>query len=231
MDKRYYTKYAAAAVLGRLKRTKKENLVSAELLEKPLDELSQADIAEIFAVARENGIDLYHFKRTELLPRVRKVLGFLKGVYFETLLDVGSGRGVFLLPFLEEFPYVSATSVDVLDKRVEMLTDIRNGGVENLKVLKANVCEQPLANKSVDVVTLLEVLEHIPDVESAIRAAVNMAKEYVVVTVPSKEDDNPEHIHLLTKAKLTAYFNACGVEKLSFDGVPGHLIMIGRIDK
>ena len=112
-----------------------------------------------------------------------------------------------------------------------MLSDIQNGGIENLKVLKANICEQPIAKKSVDVVTLLEVLEHIPDVESAIRAAVNIAKEYVVVTVPSKEDDNPEHIHLLTKEKLTAYFNACGVKKLSFDGVPGHLVMIGRIDK
>ena len=106
MDKRYYTKYAAAAVLGRLKRTKKENLLNAQLLEKTLDELSQADIAEIFAVAKENGIELYHFKRTELLPRVRKVLGFLKGVYFETLLDVGSGRGVFLLVWVYFFNFV-----------------------------------------------------------------------------------------------------------------------------
>jgi 2-polyprenyl-3-methyl-5-hydroxy-6-metoxy-1,4-benzoquinol methylase len=50
----------------------------------------------------------------------------------------------------------------------------------------------------VDIVTLLEVLEHIPDVEKAV-AAVRMARKYVVVSVPSKEDNNPEHIHLLTK--------------------------------
>ena len=56
-----------------------------------------------------------------------------------------------------------------------------------------------------------------------------MAKKYVVVTVPSKEDDNPEHIHLLTKEKLTSYFTSCGVERLSFDGVPGHLFMIAKI--
>lgn len=231
MDNRYYAKYAVAAVRGRLKRERKQNLLNAELFNKSLDELTKTEMEEIFAVATENGMDLYHFKRTELLPRVRKVLGFLKGVYFESLLDVGSGRGVFLLPFLEDFPCVSVTSVDILDKRVNMLLDIQNGGVENLKVLKANICEQPLEEKSVDVVTLLEVLEHIPDVESAVRSAVKIAKEYVVVTVPSKEDDNPEHIHLLTKEKLTAYFNACGVKKLSFDGVLGHLFMIARIEK
>lgn len=77
---------------------------------------------------------------------------------------------------------------------------------------------------------MLEVLEHIPDVEKAIRCAVSLAKKFIVVTVPSKEDDNPEHIHLLTKEVLTKYFNACGVTKLSFDGVSGHLFMIAKID-
>ena len=77
--------------------------------------------------------------------------------------------------------------------------------------------------------TLLEVLEHIPQVEKAIENAVRIAREYVIVSVPSKEDDNEEHIHLLTKERLTAYFNACGIKKLSFDGVPGHLFMIAKI--
>jgi SAM-dependent methyltransferase len=231
MEERYYAKFAVAAVRGRLKRLGKESLLSSTLLEKTLDELSEQEREEIFTVAKANGLDLYHFKRSDrALPRVHKTLGFLKGVYFESLLDVGSGRGVFLLPFLEEFPYLSVTSVDVLEKRVELLSDISEGGVSALKVLKANICEQPLSEKSVDVVTMLEVLEHIPDVESAIRSAVKIAKKYVVVTVPSKEDDNPEHIHLLTKPLLTSYFNACGVDKLSFDGVPGHLFMIAKIE-
>jgi ubiquinone/menaquinone biosynthesis C-methylase UbiE len=111
-----------------------------------------------------------------------------------------------------------------------MLTDIKEGGVSTLDVAKSDVCIQPFANNSFDVVTMLEVLEHIPDVEAAIRSAVKMARSYVVVTVPSKEDDNPEHIHLLTKDKLTEYFSKAGVTKLSFDGVPGHLFMIAKVD-
>ena len=53
--------------------------------------------------------------------------------------------------------------------------------------------------------------------------------EYVVVTVPSKPNDNPEHIHLLTKEKLTQLFNAAGCTKLHFDGVEGHLFMVAGV--
>lgn len=229
-DARYYSKYAIAAIRGNIKRLGKASLIRAQLLEKEIDELSGEEGEELFDFARENEIKLYHFKRSDrLLPRVNKVLGFLKGIYFESLLDVGSGRGVFLLPFMEEFPNVPIKSIDILDKRVNMLSDIRNGGIPRLEVYKASICDAPFPKKSVDVVTMLEVLEHIPDVGAAIRAAVDTARKYVVVTVPSKEDDNPEHIHLLTKERLTAYFKACGADRLSFDGVTGHLFMIAKL--
>lgn len=79
-----------------------------------------------------------------------------------------------------------------------------------------------------DIVTLLEVLEHIPDVEKAV-AAVRMARKYVVVPVPSKEDNNPEHIHLLTKKTLTDLFANAGCTRLHFDGVNGHLLLTATI--
>ena len=232
MQERYYTKYAAAAVLGNLIRTKRESLIDGEIFSKSLDELSDKEIEYIFDIAKENDIKLYHFKKSDRhLPRVHKTISFLKGISFDTLLDVGSGRGVFLLPFMEEFPYVKVTSLDILDKRVNMLTDICRGGVETLSVIKADICNANLPENSADVVTLLEVLEHIPNVRAAIRAAVRVARRYVVVTVPSKEDDNPEHIHLLTKSILTEYFADAGVYKLSFDGVPGHLFLIAKVEK
>lgn len=169
---------------------------------------------------------LYAFKAKHAeLPRVRKVLGFLRAVQPESLLDVGSGRGVFLFPFLSEFPYVEVTSVDILSRRVQLLQTLHDGGIERLHAMEADICTQPLPNKSVDVVTMLEVLEHIPDVEAAVKSAVNIARRSVVVTVPSKPDNNPEHIHLLTKPLLTEIFTAAGCEKLHFDGVNGHLFL------
>jgi len=230
MHERYHVKFMAAAVRGGLKRLGKTDGMASEILEKPLDALTEEETETVLRAAEGLPLKLHYFKKTDrLLPRVHKVLGFLKGISFESLLDVGSGRGVFLLPFLEEFPYAETYSVDVLDHRIEMLRDIAEGGLENLHAEKADICQQPYADRSFDVVTLLEVLEHIPDVEGAIRLAVKMAKKYIAVSVPSKEDDNPEHIHLLTKQKLTEYFHACGVHKLRFDGVPGHLIMIATI--
>ena len=179
--------------------------------------------------AKEQNLKIYHFKKKEYLPRVKRVLGFLKGISFENMLDVGSGRGVFLFPFLEEFPWIDVTSIDILPKRVEFLENIRLGGIDYLHVNEANLCTQPFPENSFDVITLLEVLEHIPDVESAIKAAVKMARKYIVVSVPSKPDDNPEHIHLLTKDVLTDLFGKAGCTKLKFDGVNGHLIMMAAL--
>lgn len=230
-QEKYNVRYAVAAVRGEIKRIGNAESIDADLLNKPLCDLSDAEQTELIEYGERLGIKLYYFKNSDRqLPRVNEVLGFLKGIYFESLLDVGSGRGVFLLPFLDEFPYVQVTSIDILDKRINLLSDLSNGGIDQLNVKKADICEQPYPDKSVDIVTLLEVLEHIPNVEKAIQSAVNMARKFVVVTVPSKEDDNPEHIHLLTKDKLTSYFNACGVKKLSFGGVPGHLFMIAKLE-
>ena len=229
MEERYYYELLMSAVKGYSERIGKDFLV--EYKHKNINELSSEDMDKIAHLARENGFKAYHFKKKDVLPRVNKVLGFLKSIYFENLLDVGSGRGVFLFPFIESFPYVDVTSVDILDKRIEMLSDIKNGGIDRLNVFKADICTQPFADKSFDVITLLEVLEHIPDVEKAIESAVKMARKYVVVSVPSKGDNNPEHIHLLTKDKLTKYFNEYGVTKLHFDGVNGHLLMIAAMEE
>ena len=102
------------------------------LVRRPLDGLTDADCGALLALARERGLDLHHFKRFDELPRVRKVLGFLQAVRPESLLDVGSGRGVFLFPFLRGFPDVPVTSLDLLERRVEMLRAVRRGGMDRL---------------------------------------------------------------------------------------------------
>ena len=223
---RYNLKPAAAWLRGHALKTGAPE-IDRELLEMPLEVLTDEELASIVAVGEESGQKLYPFKVGKAeLPRVRQVLGFLHGIEFRTLMDVGSGRGVFLLPFMEEFPQVQVTSLDLLEKRVAFLNELSAGGYHQLKAFGENICNQPYPENSFDVVTLLEVLEHIPEVEKAVAAAVKMAKRYVVVSVPSQPDDNPEHIHLLTKDILTELFSKAGCSKLHFGGVNGHLIMI-----
>ena len=200
------------------------------LVDTPLESLTDAQVGEIIAYGKQNDLKLYRFKEKEDLPRVKAVLGFLRAVSPTSLLDVGSGRGAFLFPFLREFPYTPVASLDILPHRVEFLQMIRDGGVERLSALLEDIGAWDAPDGSFDVVALLEVLEHIPDVERAVRNAVRLAGRYIVVSAPSKPDNNPEHIHLLTKDRLTELFFAAGVDKLHFSGVNGHLLMTATKD-
>lgn len=202
--------------------------IDKKLLEKNLFELSNDDINQLMEIAKSNELKTYYFKEKADLARVTIVLGFLKNIYPTSLLDVGSGRGVFLFPLLRDFPNLDITTIDILPRRVELLNDIKNGGIDNLTVLNQDIILLNVPDNSYDVVTLLEVLEHIKEVELAIKNAIRIAKRFIVITVPSKPDDNPEHIHLLTKDKLTRMFNKCGIDNLKFGGVNGHLFLIAK---
>ena len=221
-SERYDLQMMAAYVRGSMKQGE------PELCEAPLESLTEEDCVHLMDMGRNADLKLHYFKRHEVLPRVKAVMGFLRGVQPESLLDVGSGRGVFLFPFMRQFPWVPVTSLDILDSRVSLLNAIRDGGMENLTALNTSICDWDAPDASFDVVTLLEVLEHIPDVQAAVKNAARLARRFVVVTVPSKPDDNPEHIHLLTKPALTALFGEAGCDDLRFDGVPGHLFMVAR---
>lgn len=176
----------------------------------------------------------HYFKVKEDLPRVQVVLGFLQGIIptgmCNSLLDVGSGRGVFLFPLLREFPDLEVTSLDILPHRVELLQCLHDGGIANLHPIQANVCSWEASDKSFDVVTMLEVMEHIPDTEAVVRNAVRLAKNYIIVSVPSKPDDNPEHIHLFTMEDLKSLFLQHGCTKVKFMSVTNHTVMVAYLN-
>lgn len=178
-------------------------------------------------------LKLHYFKTKDDLPRVQVVLGFLQGIVpagqCSSLLDIGSGRGVFLFPLLREFPDLEVTSLDILPHRVDLLDCISTGGIHNLHPMLSDICESNLPDKSFDVVTMLEVLEHIPDTEKAVRNAVRLARNYVIVSVPSKPDDNPEHIHLFSNDDLKNHFLAAGCRKVKFMSVTNHRVMIAYL--
>ena len=174
----------------------------------------------------------HYFKAKEDLPRVKAVMGFLQGVIptgqCRSLLDVGSGRGAFLFPMLRDFPTLEVTSIDILPHRVELLECLHEGGIDNLHPILGDICTFDASDSSFDVVTMLEVMEHIPDTEAVVRNAVRLAKNYIVVSVPSKPDDNPEHIHLFSNEDLKSLFLKHGCKKVKFISVTNHRIMVAQ---
>ena len=201
-----------------------------ELTALPLEELSEDQKDELVSYGKKVELKMHYFKEKDELPRVQLVMGFLRGMVasgqIASVLDVGSGRGAFLFPLLTEFPGLEVTSIDILPHRVALLQSVSKGGVDNLHAMERNLCEWDGPEGAFDAVTLLEVLEHIPDVEKAAANAVRMARRYIIVTVPSKPDDNPEHIHLFTKDMLSDMFLKAGCSKVKFDSVLNHLFMI-----
>ena len=197
-----------------------------ELIKKELTSLTSDEVLSLINFGKEKNLKLYYFKEKEILSRVKIVLGFLKNINPQTLLDVGSGRGVFLFPFIKEFPNTIVESIDVLDYRVNLINCVKMGGIKNLNASQIDITKYEYEENKYDCVTMLEVLEHIPNVETAIKNAIKLTKKFIVITVPSKKDDNPEHIHLLTKEKLTQLFNKNGITNLKFGGVNGHLFLV-----
>lgn len=176
----------------------------------------------------------HYFKVKDDLPRVQVVLGFLQGIvpagFCNSLLDVGSGRGVFLFPLLRDFPDLEVTSLDILPHRVELLQCIHDGGISNLHPILDNICTFNAPGKSFDVVTMLEVMEHIPDTEAVVKNAIRLARNYVIVSVPSKPDDNPEHIHLFSNDDLKSLFLNNGCSKVKFMSVTNHTVMVAYLN-
>lgn len=210
-DRRYYTALAAAFVrsqLGGLPILSPEELIAAGL---------------------EHGLRLHKFKRNEELPRVRKVLGILQGLAPASLLDVGSGRGTFLWPLLNAFPHLEVTAIDINPVRVEDIDAVRRGGFGNLRALRMDAASVDLADKCVDVVTALEVLEHLSSPAQAAAEAVRLARAFVVASVPSKEDDNPEHRHLFDKASFEALFLSTGARSVKIEYVLNHMIAVAKV--
>lgn len=223
-----YNDLAAAYVRGEAH--KKDIGLPEELTAVPLEELSEDQKDRLVTLGKAAELKMHYFKVKDQLPRVQLVMGFLRGMVasgqIASVLDVGSGRGAFLFPLMTEFPGLDVTSIDILPHRVALLQSVAKGGVDNLHALERNLCEWDGPEGAFDAVTLLEVLEHIPEVEKAVANAVRMSGHYIIVTVPSKPDDNPEHIHLFTKEKLADMFMAAGCSKVKFDSVLNHLFMI-----
>jgi hypothetical protein len=47
--------------------------------------------------------------------------------------------------------------------------------------------------------------------------------------VPSKPDNNPEHLHLFDGPTLTATLQRAGAVRVSVDHVPDHLTVVARV--
>lgn len=70
------------------------------------------------------------------------------------------------------------------------------------------------------------VLVHIPDAQTALTEAVRVCRRALLLSMPSRPDDNPEHIHLFDEERLRQMLADCEVNRVKCDGVSGHLTVL-----
>ena len=211
-DATHYVEFARAFVRGRLG------------LDHDLDD----DALWRAAAAAE--LRLHKFKRTGPLPRVVHVLGALRGLEPTSILDVGSGRGVFLWPLLDTIRNVAVTAVDREPQRAVDLQAVAAGGIARLAAHQADAVALPFPSASFDVVTVLEVLEHVDAPERVAREILRVARRFVVASVPSHPDDNPEHLRLFDADGLTRLFRDAGAARVQVDFVHNHMLATISVD-
>jgi 2-polyprenyl-3-methyl-5-hydroxy-6-metoxy-1,4-benzoquinol methylase len=210
-------------------------------VEQSVADLYFAELAQAFVRGRlansqasiqdgiEAGLRLHKFKSNAELPRVQRVLGILRGLQPQSLLDVGSGRGTFLWPLLDGLPYLRVTAVDVSERRAADLGAVAAGGIERLQVMRMDVQRPAVLAHSFDIVTALEVLEHLQDPQNALKHLLAIARRFVLLSVPSVTDDNPKHLHLFRVDQLHEMAARAGGLRTTIEHVLNHRIALIRV--
>lgn len=122
-----------------------------------------------------------------LIARYFKKLQSLFPANFSSVLDVGCGEGFLLriLPATVE----NYVGIDYNEDALRFAENSKNQiqiskQIQNIKFQKENVYKLSFKDNSFDLVTCLEVLEHLDDYEKALLEIKRVAKKYVILSVP-----------------------------------------------
>jgi len=154
------------------------------------------------------------------------ILKILKKEVFNSIVDIGCGDGFFIRKLKEQFPRKKILGIDS-SKQAISLAKILNQD-KYLQFLNIDIIKNEIPNKF-DIVTLIEVLEHIPinKVDPFLESISKLLKKdgKLILTVPSKnlpirnikrhfQHFNAEH---LTKI-LSEYFEVIHLDHINKKG-------------
>jgi len=112
----------------------------------------------------------------------RELDSLLAGADPSTLLDVGCGEGVVTERWAASLPAARVVGLDLED------ADIRAQWAEhvrpNLTFVSGSAYDLPFADREFDVVSGVEMLEHVPDPDLVLAEMKRVARSHVLVSVP-----------------------------------------------
>jgi methionine biosynthesis protein MetW len=150
---------------------------SVQRLRRPLP-LADLDGHSFYDAYWERRLDLEPEVVTTAPGRARIVSEFVQPGW--SILDLGCGDGSFLECLRREVPGVHVRGADVSETA---LAAARARGLDVQRLdLSDPDAQVPTGH---EVITLLEVIEHVPDAETVVRKSVAAAREHLIVSVPN----------------------------------------------
>jgi SAM-dependent methyltransferase len=96
------------------------------------------------------------------------------------ILEVGCGEGRQLVAIGSRYPGADLVGLDLPDAQLEQAWR----DVPAAQLVQGSALSLPFADKSFDLVMAVEVIEHLPDPEQALREIARVASDAVVISVP-----------------------------------------------
>jgi ubiquinone/menaquinone biosynthesis C-methylase UbiE len=113
------------------------------------------------------GIDFGEVGQTQVLSKLRKVLGSRLDQGFERSLEIGAGTGYFSLNLLQAGVVRQATCTDISPGMVRTLAVNASRLKLNVRTARADAESLPFPDESFDLVLGHAVLHHLPDLDRA----------------------------------------------------------------
>ncbi len=146
----------------------------------------------------------------------RFIFKLLHGLSFDSVLDAGCGTGVLLQQILEKYPHVQLTGSEYSPQGIEFARK----RLPNAEFFSIDLGTQNLG-KQFDLVTCIDVLEHVDDDVAALKNLLAMTRKYMILSVPlgpltnfKVEVERMGHVHGYNRAELETKMRDAGFEIL-----------------
>jgi trans-aconitate methyltransferase len=142
----------------------------------------------------------------------RFIFKLLKGVAFVSVLDAGCGTGILLSKIHQKYPNIQPTGSEYSPNGLEFAKKrLPNGDFHVLDLSKENL------GRKFDLITCIDVLEHIPDDVAALGNLLSMTGGHLILSVPlgplfQVEAERMGHVHGYSRDELEKKLSEAGFE-------------------